>query len=328
MITGVIDLVEHEKEELNKRVKEYKREADHDIRSQGLGGTDMSVIFDVNPFKNIIQLWDEKVGNVAPPDLSDNEKIRWGILLEDTIAKEFAYRMQKKVRHVNRTLRHREYPFLQGHIDRKIENENAGLEVKAVGLRQSKFWEDGVPDHYQIQVHHYMTISNYDMFYVAALVGGQELKIHTIDRDENMVEKIIEKGSYFWKNHVLTKLPPPPKTTIETALLYPNSEEGKVVYLSKDMNDLPAKYFEKLEEKERIDKEIDVLKTQFQDKMQDASYLEDSEGERVASWPTYYRSGTDLKTMKKKEPKICAKYETKTSYRQFRVNPNYRREND
>lgn len=304
----------------------YKREADHLVRMEGLGGTDASVIVRRNPWKNIIQLWDEKVGNTIAPDLSDNEKIRWGILLEDLICREYTTRTGRKVRNVNRTFRHPEHSFMQGHIDRKIEGENAGLEAKAVGLRQQKFWEDGIPEHYKIQVMHYMAISGYDYFDVVALVGGQELKIHRIERDDEEIKMLIEAESRFWNNHVLTKVPPPPETTAETALLYPTSEFEKVVYLPTDMNDTPAKYMELQAEKNRVEKEIDALKTRLQDKMQDASYLEDSEGERVASWPTYERSSTDLKSIEKAEPELCAKHSRTSSYRRFTFNTKYRRE--
>ena len=69
MITGVLDLIEHEKKELQERL--YKREADQKIRQKQLGGSDASIIAKVNPFKNIVELWEEKIGTRIPPDLSD-----------------------------------------------------------------------------------------------------------------------------------------------------------------------------------------------------------------------------------------------------------------
>jgi len=310
-----------------KGVKEnYKPEADQAVRMAGIGGSDAGVIMRVNPWKNLIQLWDEKVGNSVAPDLSDNEKIRWGVLLEDLICREYMTRTGRKVRNVNKTFRHPAYPYMQGHIDRKIEGENAGLEAKAVGLRQQKFWEAGPPEHYRIQVMHYMAITGYDYFDVVALVGGQELVIHRIDRDEELIAELIEREKEFWEQ-VQSKTPPPPVTTAETALLYPTGESEKVVYLSTDMSDVPAKYFKLQAEKKSIDDQLDALKTRVQDKMKDASYLEDSEGERVASWPTYERSSTDLKSIEKAEPELCEKHRKVSSYRRFTFNTKYRREN-
>jgi len=53
----------------------YKREADQIVRSEGLGGADASIVEGVNPFKNKVELWEEKTGVRIPPDLSDIEKI-------------------------------------------------------------------------------------------------------------------------------------------------------------------------------------------------------------------------------------------------------------
>ena len=325
----MFETVETQSEMMDKirGVKEdYKPEADHAVRMAGLGGSDAGVIMRVNPWKNLIQLWDEKVGNTVAPDLSDNEKIRWGVLLEDLICKEYTTRTGRKVRNVNKTFRHPDYPFMQGHIDRKIEGENAGLEAKAVGLRQQKSWESGPPEHYRIQVMHYMAITSYDWFDVVALVGGQELVIHRIERDEELIAELIERESEFW-HYVQSKTPPPPISTAETALLYPTGDPEKVVYLPAEMNDVPAKFIELQAEKKRVEDQLDAIKTRIQDKMQTAAHLEDSEGERVASWPTYERSATDLKSIEKADPELCAKHKKVSSYRRFTFNNKYRREN-
>jgi predicted phage-related endonuclease len=55
--------------------------------------------------------------------------------------------------------------------------------------------------------------------------------------------------------------------------------------------------------------------------MKDASVMEDSEGERVATWATQNRSTLDQKQMKIDEPKLCEKYLKESSFRRFSVNP-------
>jgi len=297
----------------------YKREADQIVRSQGVGGSDASIIEGVNPFKNIVELWEEKLGIRIPPDLSDIEKIKWGLLLEDIIGKEYADRTGKKVRNVNRTYRHKEYPFLQGHIDKKIEGENAGVEIKNVGLRQAKYWNKQPPVYYEYQVLHYLAITGFDYFDVVALVGGQELMIHTIRRDEDRINELVKKEVNFWQEHVLKKVPPMPETTGESASLFPIGTVDKVAYLPVGDDYLIEEYHENVEIIKRTEKRNDAIKTSFQNNMKDASVCENSEGERVAIWATQTRSGLNQKQMKIDEPELCKKYATTSTFRKFSI---------
>ena len=299
----------------------YKREADQLVRIQGIGGADASIIEGVNPFKNKVELWEEKTGVRVPPDLSDVEKIKWGVLLEDIIAKEYAERTGKRVRNVNRTYRHKEYPFLQGHIDKKIEGENAGVEIKNVGLRQAKYWNKQPPIYYEFQVLHYLAITGFDYFDVVALVGGQELMIHTIKRDEERIEKLVQKEVNFWQEHVLKKVPPMPETSGECASLFPIGTVDKVAYLPVGDDYLIEEYQENVELIKRTEKRNDAIKTSFQNNMKDASVCENSEGERVAIWATQTRSGLNQKQMKIDEPELCKKYATTTTFRKFSITP-------
>ena len=56
----------------------------------------------------------------------------------------------------------------------------------------------GVPIHYQIQVNHYMAVTGATHCYVAALIGNEELIIHRIDRDEEIIDEIMKLEAMFW----------------------------------------------------------------------------------------------------------------------------------
>lgn len=301
------------------RMRGYKPEADHAVRNQGIGGSDASVIMGLNPFKNRVQLWEEKTGIRVPADLSDIEKIKWGLLLEDIIGKEYADRTGKRVRNVNRTYHHKEYPILQGHIDKKIEGENAGVEIKNVGLRQAKYWNKQPPIYYEYQVLHYLAITGFDYFDVVALVGGQELMIHTIERDEKRIDELVHKELEFWNEYVIKNVPPMPETSGECASLFPIGTVDKIAYLPLEMNHVVGEYHEEYKKYKESEKRLDAIKTQLQNNMKDSSVMEDSEGERVATWATQTRSSLDQKQMKIDEPDLCAKYVKESSFRRFSV---------
>jgi len=300
----------------------YKPEADQELRRQGIGGSDASIIMGVNPFTNKVELYEVKTGQREPADLSDMEKIRWGVLLEDIIAKEYADRTGKRVRNVNRTYRHKDYPILQGHIDKKIEGENAGLEIKNVGLRQAKYWNNQPPIYYEYQVLHYLAITGFDYFDVCALVGGQELMIHTIHRDERRIDELVKKELEFWNECVIKEVPPIPETTSETAILFPIGEVDKIAHLPISMNNIQQEYWNELEIQKASSKRIDAIKTQIQNHMKDASVCEDSEGQRVATWSTVTQSKLDQKQMKIDEPELCKKYLKESTFRRFSVTSN------
>ena len=74
---------------------------DHDkwlkMRNKGIGGSEAAVIVGMNRWKSPFQLWLEKTGEVEPEDLSNNEFIYWGNVLEQVVADRFAELTGKRV---------------------------------------------------------------------------------------------------------------------------------------------------------------------------------------------------------------------------------------
>jgi len=83
-----------------------------DERRHGIGGSDAGAILGVNPYRTPLQVWLEKTGKAEPDDLSDNEAVTWGNVLEDTIAREYSRRTGHRVQRRNATLTHRECPWM------------------------------------------------------------------------------------------------------------------------------------------------------------------------------------------------------------------------
>ena len=57
-------------------------------RTKGIGGSDVSIIAGINPFKSVHQLWLEKTGQVEPEE-GGSEYTHFGTLLEPIVRKEF-----------------------------------------------------------------------------------------------------------------------------------------------------------------------------------------------------------------------------------------------
>jgi putative phage-type endonuclease len=297
-----------------------KPESNPEIRKQGMGGSDAGVVYGCNPWKTAFELWQEKTGRKLQANLDDKEAVQWGVHLEEPIAQEYARRTGNKVRNVNRTLKAKEYPFLQGHIDRKISGENAGLEVKTAGFWSGTQWGDDIPAHYKMQVYHYLYVTGYDYFDVAALIGGQEMKIYRIERDEDEIKKLVQAEVIFWQNHVLTDIPPEPASPEESLLMYPVADD-EVQELQADpmLSQLIAAGKDLQRKRDMAEEGFKLVKKDVMNHMKSASVVVDMTGHKIASWINGRRQGLDTKSLKQEQPELWEKYPAVSEYRTFRL---------
>lgn len=95
-----------------------------------LGASDSAVALGFSPFKTRTELWLEKTGRLEAKSLADVEAVRFGTLFEDVVANEFGLRLGLKLRRENLMTVHRVYPFIGGHIDRRVVAQPCGVEIK------------------------------------------------------------------------------------------------------------------------------------------------------------------------------------------------------
>jgi len=195
-----------------------------------IGGSDAAAIVGVSAWKTPYQVYLEKVGEKAPDDLSGNERVYWGTVLEELVADEYAKRTESKIRRVNRLVRHSKYLFLGAHIDRDILNTDRILEVKTAG--SGRDWgeagTDEIPDHYLPQVLHYMLVTGAVACDVAVLIAGSDFRIYTVERNEEMIAYLLEQELEFWAR-VEERDPPEATSPDDAKLAYPLAHEGTVI---------------------------------------------------------------------------------------------------
>ena len=180
-------------------------------RTGGIGGSDVSIIAGVNPFKSVHQLWLEKTGQVEPEQI-ESEYTHFGTLLEPIVRKEFTERTGIKVRQKHMLLQNETYPFMYADLDGVIneDGELAIFEAKTASQYKMDTWEKEVPAEYVLQVQHYMAVTGAKKTYIAALVGGNHFVYHVVERDEVMIAKIIAMEKHFWETHVVGGVEPVP----------------------------------------------------------------------------------------------------------------------
>ena len=185
--------------------KDMSREQWLEERKKGIGGSDGAAILGLNPYKSADQVYGEKMDEIPP--LEDNEILEAGRRMEPVIAEWYADREGKRIANVNRILVHPEYPFIRANVDRRIVGEKRVLECKNVGewaYRLSEWGEeytDQVPEYYYIQGHHYTLFPQFaNGCDLAAIVGGNRLRVYRFEYDAEIAEMMVEAYAQFWNN--------------------------------------------------------------------------------------------------------------------------------
>ena len=290
-------------------------------RTQGIGGSDVSVIAGVNPFKSIYQLWREKTGQTEPEQV-ENEYAHFGTMLEPIVKKEFMERTGLKVRTRKVLLQSSEYPFMIADLDGSI-NDNGEMcifEAKTASAYKQSVWEEGVPVEYVLQVQHYMAVTGARKAYVAVLVGGNHFYYHKIVRDEELIQKIIVMEQCFWEQYVVAgKEPIPDGSSATTDYLdsrYCETNGENIV--------LPEEALVVCQQYNDLSKKLEEVKTQREAASnQLKSYLKECESGTIGDWKVTWkqvnRTSFDQKRLKEEQPKIYETYVTQSKYRKLSV---------
>jgi putative phage-type endonuclease len=181
-------------------------------RNEGIGGSDVSAILGINKWRTPMQVYMEKTGQWEPDDLSGNDAVHFGNKLEGIVADEFTERTGLKVQKNNYMLQHPEHKFMLANIDREIifpDGSRGVLECKTTSAWNKDEWtQNEVPQAYMVQVQHYLAVTGLEKAYIAVLIGGNRYDHWFIDRDEELIEIIIEAEKNFWENHIVAGEPP------------------------------------------------------------------------------------------------------------------------
>lgn len=206
-------------------------------RSVAIGGSDAAAVLGLSKRKTTLQLYMEKRGEWPEQDDEEWEEVRWwGNELEPVVRRRYATVTGRTIVLPEGTLRHPEHEFMLAHVDGIVQNERRGYEGKTA-YRSIGWGDEGtdqVPKDALMQVHHYMTVVDFDLWDICALIG-RRFKIYTVERDQEMSEMLIEAEKDFMRR-VRESDAPPIQYTHKTALdvvrkLYPGTN-GKKVFAS------------------------------------------------------------------------------------------------
>ena len=292
-------------------VEEMKdRKAWEKLRNIGIGGSDAAIIAGLNRWKSPFKLWQEKTGQVEPEDLSDNEYVYWGTVLEQAVADRFTELTGLKVKKCG-TLQSLDYPFMIANVDRLVVGENAGLECKTANGFKAKEWEgDNVPDGYYLQCQHYMAVTNCEKWYIACFIGGNHFVLKKIPRNEEDITALIAAEKAFWEDNVKGGIMPDVDGSKSCSQALAERFPGGVtdsITLPKEADELLAEIDELNEAADRIKDQIESKKNSI--KLMLGDYEIAYAGERKVTWKTQAgRTTIDSKKLKAEMPDVYEKY--------------------
>lgn len=287
-------------------------------RKNGIGGSDAGAVCGLNPYRTAIQVYQDKISDEV--EEIDNEAMRQGREFEDYVARRFMEATGKKVRRANAMFYDEEHPFMFADVDRMVVGENAGLECKTASPYMADKWQDGdIPLSYQIQCYHYMTVMNADAWYIAVLIYGREFKFYRLERDEEMIDNLIQIERNFWENHVLARsIPDPDGSKIADKVIaeYYKDSVSEVISLI-GFNDKLQRRQEVVELIKKLETEKKQIEQEVKLYMGNAEQAE-NESFRV-SWKPVSKNELDTKRLKEEAPEIYEKYKKKTQIRRLYV---------
>lgn len=207
-------------------------------RRRCITGTDIAAICGLSRYASPMSVFMDKMGLTEP--IPENEPMRWGKLLEPVIAFRYSELTGLPLKQGEFMVR----DSIVGGTPDYLAPERL-IEIKTAGIRSAKFWgepgTDIVPDAYHTQVQWYLHLVGLDVADLAVLIGGQDYRVYTIERNQKLIDILHYRANDFWNKYVLPQEPPPLDAT-EASAIYLNSffprSKGNMARASLECHDL------------------------------------------------------------------------------------------
>jgi len=172
-----------------------------EARRQGVGGSDIGAMFNLEPYGCQRMLWYDKRNQEPDYPRKEGGVLDRGHALEPVIAEQFTKDYGLKVRNVNQIKQHKTEHWALANLDRKVEGEDILLECKTAGREIfHRIKRDGIPEHYIMQVQQYLWITGYKKAILAILwADGWKFLYEEIEADPNIHRLIQDTGRWFWR---------------------------------------------------------------------------------------------------------------------------------
>ena len=189
-----------------------------EARKDGLGASDAPALLGVSPWKNNVQLWEEKCGVTIPEDIGDNPAVKYGNDAEPLLRQFFMLDHPEYGLSFTpyKIIRHQDYPFItctpDGELLENVTDRRGGLEIKTTQILSPvgwQHWKGRIPDNYYAQVCHQMLATGWEFvellvqikYTTASGEDRKETRHYKIEREDARedIDLVEQEAIRFWR---------------------------------------------------------------------------------------------------------------------------------
>lgn len=168
----------------------------------GIDSSEAAAILGLDPVRTSLDIWHQKRGLLTQPEVGldqDEGRVSWQFILEPLVAAVYSKRTGNPIKRVSKTQRHPAYPWMGAAIRWEVGSPEVQLlHCLRVHSKDIPLWQKGVPEHVRIDLLHLLAVSGKQAVDLAVLEGGKSVRILRVERDEALIERLIEAEAQFW----------------------------------------------------------------------------------------------------------------------------------
>src|SRR5262245_49525860 len=189
----------------------------YESRRSLIGGSDARIIMGSDEAA-LIRLWREKRGEAEPEDLSGNLIVQLGAATEELNRSWYERNTGRRVRDVQRRVRHSAIAWMVATLDGIVEGTEAGCECKF--MLPWSFSEEAAAEKYMPQLQHNMWVTHLRTSVLSIITGGGKWVEIAIPMDPLYLSVLVSAEKKFWRCVQSGEVPhlvlaEPPRTRIE-----------------------------------------------------------------------------------------------------------------
>lgn len=261
-------------------------------RSTYIGSTDIAAIMGLHPYRSEMSVYLDKTDMAAPVKL--NQPMVHGQNLELYVAQLYRAATGRKI-HKSKFRFIKDKPHLAANPDYEVVGERPLrlLECKTAGSWAGKVFgeeTDAIPNQYLVQCMWQLAVTGRQICDLAVLIGGQEFRIYTVEREEELIREMIDRADQWWNDYIVYENPPPISGHDADSQIirdrWPTSDTEEM-FADPDLDELCRQLSEVSHARKSVDTEVSRLSNLIKDRMGSAGTLNCSIG--TITWKTDVR---------------------------------------